>query len=111
MAEFGDTHDYYFSDSDQTIFFLQHEVISIAAPGTTDLETAPKAAGFSYLAMRFLIVVGVVLAGIPDLKAFFHGIVWQELHLIAFESSDNAAIGFKSLTKFVECLGLPKRRA
>ncbi|KAJ6573544.1 UbiA prenyltransferase family [Mycena vulgaris] len=32
-----------------------------------------------------VIVVGSVLAGIPDLKAFIHGLVWQELHLIAFE--------------------------
>ncbi|KAJ7137217.1 UbiA prenyltransferase family [Mycena filopes] len=32
-----------------------------------------------------VIVVGSVLAGIPDLKSFLHGLVWQELHLIAFE--------------------------
>ncbi|KAJ7633398.1 UbiA prenyltransferase family [Mycena polygramma] len=32
-----------------------------------------------------VIVVGSVLAGMPDLKAFLHGLVWQELHLIAFE--------------------------
>ncbi|KAJ7711854.1 hypothetical protein B0H14DRAFT_2414475 [Mycena olivaceomarginata] len=44
--------------------FNQYDIISTIAP---------------------VIVVGVVLAGIPDLKAFFHGIVWQELHLIAFE--------------------------
>ncbi|KAJ7762606.1 UbiA prenyltransferase family-domain-containing protein [Mycena metata] len=32
-----------------------------------------------------VIVVGCVLAGVPDAKSFFHGVVWQELHLIAFE--------------------------
>ncbi|KAJ7443007.1 UbiA prenyltransferase family [Mycena latifolia] len=32
-----------------------------------------------------VIVVGSVLAGVPDLKSFLHGLVWQELHLIAFE--------------------------
>jgi hypothetical protein len=31
------------------------------------------------------VVVGSVLAGIPDLKSFLHGLLWQELHLIAFE--------------------------
>ncbi|KAJ7910899.1 UbiA prenyltransferase family [Mycena leptocephala] len=32
-----------------------------------------------------VVVVGSVLAGIPDLKSFLHGLLWQELHLIAFE--------------------------
>ncbi|KAJ7031074.1 UbiA prenyltransferase family [Mycena alexandri] len=32
-----------------------------------------------------VIVVGSVLAGIPDAESFFHGLIWQELHLIAFE--------------------------
>ncbi|KAJ6603702.1 UbiA prenyltransferase family [Mycena sp. CBHHK59/15] len=32
-----------------------------------------------------VIAVGMVLAGVPDLKTFIQGVVWQELHLIAFE--------------------------
>ncbi|KAJ7657261.1 UbiA prenyltransferase family-domain-containing protein [Mycena polygramma] len=32
-----------------------------------------------------VIVVGSVLSGIPDLNSLLHGLLWQELHLIAFE--------------------------
>ncbi|KAJ7089689.1 UbiA prenyltransferase family-domain-containing protein [Mycena belliarum] len=32
-----------------------------------------------------VIAVGTVLAGVPSMKAFFQGLVWQQLHLIAFE--------------------------
>ncbi|KAJ7776078.1 UbiA prenyltransferase family [Mycena olivaceomarginata] len=53
--------------------FNQYDIISTIAP---------------------VIIVGAVLAGIPDLKAFFHGIVWQELHLIAFEIQ-NQIIGLE----------------
>ncbi|KAJ7256351.1 UbiA prenyltransferase family [Mycena rebaudengoi] len=31
------------------------------------------------------IVVGCVLSGIPDLKSLLNGIIWQELHLLAFQ--------------------------
>ncbi|KAJ7090840.1 UbiA prenyltransferase family [Mycena belliarum] len=47
-----------------TYLFNQYDIISTIGP---------------------VIVVGSVLAGLPDLKSLLHGLVWQELHLIAFE--------------------------
>ncbi|KAJ7245798.1 UbiA prenyltransferase family [Mycena rebaudengoi] len=44
--------------------FNQYDIISILGPA---------------------IVVASVLVGIPDLMSFIEGIIWQELHLIAFE--------------------------
>ncbi|KAJ7695077.1 UbiA prenyltransferase family-domain-containing protein [Mycena rosella] len=39
-----------------------------------------------------VIAVGMVLAGVPNFKAFVQGFVWQQLHLIAFEIQNQASI-------------------
>ncbi|KAJ6595503.1 UbiA prenyltransferase family [Mycena vulgaris] len=41
-----------------------------------------------------VIVVACVLSGVPDLKSFLHGIVWQQLHLLAFQIQ-NQIIGLE----------------
>ncbi|KAF7356873.1 Integral membrane protein [Mycena venus] len=47
-----------------TYLFNQYDIISTVCP---------------------VIAVGMVLVGVPDLKTFLQGLLWQELHLTAFE--------------------------
>jgi hypothetical protein len=60
--------------------FNQYDIISTIGPVVNILLLV-----YHLLLMNRQMVVGFVLAGIPDLKSFLHGLLWQELHLIAFE--------------------------
>ncbi|KAJ7460632.1 UbiA prenyltransferase family-domain-containing protein [Mycena latifolia] len=77
---------------------------SISNPPST-LRSLIEAAYTAYLLNQYdmvstlcpVIVVGMVLVGVPDMKTFVQGLVWQQLHLIAFEIQNQAILQITGL--------------